>query len=138
MDSSSPGYGAAQAVPGPLFTFAAYLGAVASPSPNGMVGAVLALLAIFLPSFLLIYGALPFWDRLRGSLGFRRGLAGTNAAVVGLLLAALYTPVWTGAISAPIDAAVAAAGLGLLMIGRVPPIVVVALSALAGQILAAA
>jgi len=129
------GYGAAQAVPGPLFTFAAYLGAVAAPAPNGIPGAVIALLAIFLPSFLLIFGALPFWDWLRGSVGFRRALAGTNAAVVGILLAALYTPIWTGAITGPVDVAVAAGGLALLLTGRVPPIGVVALSALAGQLL---
>jgi chromate transporter len=131
------GYGAAQAVPGPLFTFAAYLGAVAEPAPNGVPGAAIALVAIFLPSFLLIFGALPFWDWLRGSAGFRRALAGTNAAVVGILLAALYTPIWTGAVTAPIDVVVAGAGLGLLLTGRVPPIVVVALSALAGQVIAA-
>ena len=93
------GYGAAQAVPGPLFTFAAYLGAVSAPAPNGVPGAALATVAIFLPSFLLIFGALPFWDWLRGSVGVRRALAGINAAVVGILLAALYTPVWTGAIT---------------------------------------
>jgi chromate transporter len=131
------GYGAAQAVPGPLFTFSAYLGAVAAPTPNGVPGATIALIGIFLPSFLLVYGTLPFWDRLRASVAFRRALSGINAAVVGLLLAALYTPVWTGAVSAPIDVVVAAAGLALLLTGRVPPIVVVALSALAGQALAA-
>ncbi len=130
------GYGAAQAVPGPLFTFAAYLGAVATPQPNGIPGAVLALVAIFLPAFLLVFGALPFWDRLRGSVGVRRALTGTNAAVVGILLAALYTPVWTGAVAAPVDVVVAVAGLALLLTGRVPPIVVVALSALTGQLLA--
>jgi chromate transporter len=129
------GYGAAQAVPGPLFTFAAYLGAVAAPAPNGIPGAVIALVAIFLPSFLLIFGALPFWDWLRGSVGFRRALAGTNAAVVGILLAALYTPIWTGAITGPADVAVAAGGLALLLTGRVPPIAVVVLSALAGQLM---
>jgi chromate transporter len=130
------GYGAAQAVPGPLFTFSAYLGAVSGPWPNGVAGATIALTGIFLPSFLLVFGALPFWDWLRASVGFRRALNGVNAAVVGLLLAALYTPVWTGAITAPVDVAVAATGLGALLTGRVPPIVVVALSALAGQVLA--
>ena len=132
------GYGAAQAVPGPLFTFAGYLGAVAAPAPNGIPGATIALAGIFLPSFLLIFGALPFWDWLRGSVGFRRALAGINAVVVGILLAALYTPIWTGAVTAPIDAVVAAIGLGLLLTGRVPPIAVVALSALAGQAIALA
>ena len=101
------GYGAAQAVPGPLFTFAGYLGAISAPAPNGIPGATIALAGIFLPSFLLIFGALPFWDWLRGSVGFRRALAGINAAVVGILLAALYTPIWTGAVTAPIDAVVA-------------------------------
>jgi chromate transporter len=130
------GYGAAQAVPGPLFTFAAYLGAVSVVPPNGVAGASIALVAIFLPSFLLVFGTLPFWDQLRRSGGVRRALAGTNAAVVGILLAALYTPVWTGAIAAPIDVVVAAAGLALLLTGRVPPVVVVALSAVAGQLIA--
>ena len=132
------GYGAAQAVPGPLFTFAGYLGAISAPAPNGMPGATIALAGIFLPSFLLIFGALPFWDWLRGSVGFRRALAGINAAVVGILLAALYSPIWTGAVTAPVDAAVAGIGLGLLLTGRVPPIAVVALSALAGQVIALA
>ena len=131
------GYGAAQAVPGPLFTFAAYLGTVAAPAPNGVVGAALALVAIFLPGSLLVIAALPYWDRLRASIPVRRALTGTNAAVVGILLAALYTPVWTGAIDGPPDVVVAAAGLGLLVTGRVPPIVVVALAAAAGQLLAA-
>jgi len=132
------GYGAAQAVPGPLFTFAAYLGAVSIPAPNGVPGAVIATVAIFLPSFLLIFGTLPFWDWLRGSVGFRRALAGTNAAVVGILLAALYTPIWTGAISAPVDVVVAGAGLAMLASRRVPPVGVVAFCALAGQVLSAA
>jgi chromate transporter len=131
------GYGAAQAVPGPLFTFSAYLGAVAGPSPNGVPGAAIALVGIFLPAFLLVFAALPFWDQLRASVGFRRALNGVNAAVVGLLLAALYTPVWTGAVGAPIDVAVVAGALALLITGRVPPIVVVALSAVAGQVIAA-
>jgi chromate transporter len=132
------GYGAAQAVPGPLFTFAAYLGAVSGPVPNGVPGAALATVAIFLPSFLLIFGALPFWDWLRGSVAVRRALTGTNAVVVGILLAALVTPVWTGAITGPLDVLVAAGALGLLMSGRVPPVIVVGLCALAGQALAAA
>ncbi len=129
------GYGATQAVPGPLFTFSAYLGAVSAVPPNGVQGAVVALVGIFLPSFLLVWGVLPFWDRLRESQPFRRALSGTNAAVVGILVAALYSPVWTSAIEAPIDIAVAAAGLALLMTGRVPPVVVVALAALAGQLI---
>ncbi len=128
------GYGAAQAVPGPLFTFAAYLGTVSSVAPNGVAGGLLALLAIFLPSFLLVFGALPFWDRLRAAPRFRRALLGTNAAVVGILLAALYSPIWTGAIDGPGDVVVAAVGLGALLTGRVSPIVVVGLAALAGQL----
>ncbi len=128
------GYGAAQAIPGPLFTFAAYLGAVANVGPGAWAGALIALVAIFLPSFLLIFGTLPFWDGLRRSAGFRRALAGTNAAVVGILLAALYTPIWTSAIGAPIDVAVALAALGLLVLGKAPPVLVVALAAVAGQL----
>lgn len=132
-DQFLAGYGAAQAVPGPLFTFAAYLGAIAGPMPNGVAGAVIALVAIFLPSFLLILGALPFWAWLRASTGVRRALTGTNAAVVGVLLAAFYSPIWTSAVSDPLDVVVAAGALALLLTGRVPPIVVVALVALAGQ-----
>jgi chromate transporter len=131
------GYGAAQAVPGPLFTFAAYLGSVSGPSPNGAPGAVLATVAIFLPSFLLVFGALPFWDWLRGSIGVRRALTGTNAAVVGILLAAFVTPVWTGAVTGLADVVVAGAALALLLTGRVPPVVVVGLCALVGQGLSA-
>ncbi len=130
------GYGAAQAVPGPLFTFAAFLGAVAGPTPNGVPGAAIATVAIFLPSFLLIFGALPFWDRLRASVDVRRALTGTNAAVVGILLAALVTPIWTSAITGPADIVVAAAALALLLTDRVPPVAVVGLCALAGQALA--
>ncbi len=129
------GYGAAQAVPGPLFSFAAYLGTVTDRGPNGVAGGLLALVAIFLPSFLLVFGALPFWDRLQASARFRQALSGTSAAVVGLLLAALYRPVATEALGGPADLGVAAAGLGLLLSGRVPPIVVVALAAGAGQLM---
>ena len=102
--------------------------------PSGWAGATIALVAIFLPSFLLIFGTLPFWDTLRGSTTFRRALAGTNAAVVGLLLAALYTPVWTNAIGGPVDVAIAAVALGLLVVGKAPPILVVGLTALLGQL----
>ena len=129
------GYGAAQAVPGPLFSFAAYLGSVAASPLGGWAGAMVALVAIYLPSFLLIYGVLPYWDRLRESAAFRRALVGANAAVVGLLAAALYRPIWTGAVESAADVAVAVAGLGLLVWGRVPPIVVVVLAAVAGQII---
>ncbi len=130
------GYGAAQAVPGPLFTFAAYLGAVSTIPPNGLIGAAVALVAIFLPGFLLVVGMLPFWDRLRGSSGVRRALAGTNAAVVGILLAALWTPIWTSAVGAPVDVAVVGVALLLLASRRVPPIAVVGLAAIAGQLVA--
>jgi chromate transporter len=132
------GYGAAQAVPGPLFTFAAYLGAVSAGSPSGISGAALALAAIFLPSFLLVFGALPFWDLLRRSEGTRRALAGANAAVVGVLLAALVTPVWTSAIQGPADVIFAAAALAILLSGRVPVLVIVLGAAAAGQLVAAA
>src|SRR5204862_1677525 len=105
-DAFLAGYGAAQAVPGPLFTFAAYLGTVMGPAPNGVVGGLLCLVAIFLPSFLLLIGALPFWDSLRRRTLVQSALRGVNAAVVGLLLAALYRPVWTSAIFAPQDFAI--------------------------------
>ncbi|MDQ2653836.1 MAG: chromate efflux transporter [Chloroflexota bacterium] len=130
------GYGAAQAVPGPLFTFAAFLGAVRAPAPNGVFGAAVAVAAIFLPSFLLVWGALPFWDALRAHPIFRGALAGINAAVVGILLAALYTPVWTSAIVRPADFALALVCLGLLMIWRWAPWQVVIVAALGGQLLA--
>jgi chromate transporter len=129
------GYGAAQAVPGPLFTFSAYLGAVMRPEPNGWIGALLALVAIFLPSFLLIAGALPFWDVLRTVPLFQSALKGINAAVVGLLLSALYTPVWTSAIHAPLDFGLALVALGLLMAWQCPPWLVVVLTAAGGEII---
>jgi chromate transporter len=129
------GYGAAQAVPGPLFSFAAYLGAVSSVAPAGWLGGAIALAAIYLPSFLLVFGTLPLWDRLRGSETVRRALTGTNAAVVGLLAAALWTPVWTSAVTGPVDVAVVALGFGVLLSGRVPPIAVVALCAALGELI---
>ncbi|MBI1959914.1 MAG: chromate efflux transporter [Candidatus Rokubacteria bacterium] len=132
------GYGAAQAVPGPLFTFAAYLGAVMGPAPNGVVGAALALGAVFLPSFLLVIGALPFWDTLRRRSGFQAALRGINAAVVGLLLAALYQPVWTSAIRAPADVALALAAFGMLAFWKAPAWLVVVLTAGGGAILSLA
>jgi chromate transporter len=127
------GYGAAQAVPGPLFTFAAYLGASMRTPPTGMAGATLALIAIFLPSFLLVIGALPFWTRLRASPRFQSALRGINAAVVGLLLAALYNPVWTSAIKSPADVALALAAFALLALWKLPAWVVVLFAAAAGQ-----
>jgi chromate transporter len=129
------GYGAAQAVPGPLFTFAAYLGAVMRPWPNGWVGAALALGAIFLPSFLLIVGGLPLWNSLRAQASFQAMLRGINAAVVGLLLAALYRPVWTSAIHAPGDFALGLVDFLLLAFWKWPPWLVVVLSALGGTVL---
>jgi chromate transporter len=129
------GYGAAQAVPGPLFTFAAYLGAVMSRPPNGVPGAAIALVAIFLPSFLLIVGTLPFWDALRGRPAFQAALRGINAAVVGLLLAALYQPVWTSAIRTAADVALALVAFGLLAFWKAPPWLVVGLAAGGGVLL---
>jgi chromate transporter len=126
-DTFLTGYGAAQAVPGPLFTFAAYLGAVMRPSPNGVVGAVIALLAIFLPGLLLMAGALPFWDAFRRRPEAQAAMRGTNAAVVGVLGAALYNPVWTSAVIVPMDFAVAAIGFVLLTVWRLPPLWVVVL-----------
>ncbi len=131
-DQFIAGYGAAQAVPGPLFTFSAYLGAVSGPPPNGVAGAALALGAIFAPSFLLVAGALPFWDLLRSRSAFQSALRGVNAAVVGILVAALYNPVWTSAVQSAEDFALAAAALLLLVSWRFPPWLVVALSAGAG------
>jgi len=134
-DQFLAGYGAAQAVPGPLFSFAAYLGAIQTPAPNGIPGAVIALVAIYLPSFLLIFGTLPFWHWLRRSPSFGKALAGTNAVVVGLLLAALYTPIWTSAITGVLDVVVAAVALAALATGRVPPIVVVVACAIVGELM---
>lgn len=125
------GYGAAQAVPGPLFTFAAYLGAIA----GGWAGGLVLLGVIFLPAFLVLIGALPLWDWLRGRTGIQSALAGINAGVVGILLAALYDPVWTGAIHDRTDFGLALVLFGLLTFGRVPPVVVVALAAVAGWLL---
>jgi chromate transporter len=130
------GYGAAQAVPGPLFTFSAYLGAVMVSEPNGLPGAALALVAIFLPSFLLGPAALPVWGRLRRVGAFQSALRGVNAAVVGLLLAALYDPVWKSAIFDVWDFGLAAVAF-LLLWRRVPPWAVVGLAALGGEALAA-
>lgn len=126
------GYGAAQAVPGPLFTFAAYLGAVMQTPPSGLLGAGIALVAIFMPSALLIIGGLPFWDRLRSALRAQRALAGVNAAVVGLLAAALYDPVFTGGITSPVAMAIAAAAFVALAAWRTPAWAVVLASGIAG------
>jgi chromate transporter len=131
------GYGAAQAVPGPLFTFAAFLGAISAAPPNGWAGAAVATAAIFLPSFLLLWAALPVWGRLRGAPWAQGALAGLNAAVVGLLLAALYDPVITSAIRGPLDMALALAAFGALQLWKAPPWAVVVAAALAGAALGA-
>jgi len=130
-DAFLAGYGAAQAVPGPLFTVAAYLGAIVEPGPNGVWGAAIALLGIFLPGMLLLMGVLPFWDRLRRSAHARAAMAGTNAAVVGILGAALYQPVWTSSVAAPTDFAIALAAFVLLTAWRTPPWLVVLVTVLA-------
>jgi len=131
-DAFLAGYGAAQAVPGPLFTFAAYLGA-AMPAPlGGWVGGLGLLLAIFLPAFLLVVGALPFWETIRQRDSVQRAMGGINAAVVGVLAAALYDPVWTSAIQSKADFGIALAAFGLLVYGRVSPVLVVFGAALAG------
>jgi chromate transporter len=130
------GYGAAQAVPGPLFTFAAFLGASMHAPPNGWTGGAIALVAIFVPGFLLVAGALPFWEELRRSLRMQAALAGINAAVVGLLLAALVRPVATSAIHGWGDVLFAAVALAALMVAKLPPWLVVALCGVAGGLTA--
>jgi chromate transporter len=129
------GYGAAQAVPGPLFTFAAYLGAVMNGPMPGWVGGLVFLGAIFLPAFLLVAAALPFWDSLRQHDVVQSAMAGVNAGVVGILLSALYDPVWTSAIHNRADFGLALAAFGLLVYARMSPVAVVALAAAGGWIL---
>ena len=128
------GYGLAQAVPGPLFTFAAYLGAVMGPPPNGLAGAAIALVALLLPGMLLVYGMLPFWDAMRTRPAAQAAMRGTNAAVVGILGAALYNPVWTSAVMTPRDFALALGGFLLLTVWKLPPWIVVVLLAGAGTL----
>ncbi len=135
-DTFLAGYGAAQAVPGPLFTFAAYLGAVLEPVPHGLAGGLICLVAIFVPSFLVVVGTLPFWDSLRRARAMQSALLGINAAVVGLLLAALYNPVWTSAILSPSDFGLAICAFILLVFWKLPPWLVVVVAALAGWLLA--
>jgi chromate transporter len=137
-DQFVTGYGAAQAIPGPLLTFAAFLGASLAPEPNGVPGAAVALVAVFLPSFLLVIGAFPFWHELRRSPAFRRALAGTNAAVVGLLLAALYDPVATSAVAGPLDVVMVAFAVAALVLRNVPPWLIVVSLAAAAQLAQAA
>ncbi len=129
-DAFIAGYGATQAVPGPLFTFAAYLGALVQPGPGGIAGAAIALVAIFLPGLLLVYGMLPFWDALRTRQWAQSGLRGANAAVVGILGAALYDPIWTSAVLDPVDFLLALAGfVGLVAWKLSPGVVVIGLAA---------
>ena len=131
------GYGAAQAVPGPLFTFAAYLGTVVAPNPHGVAGAVLGLVGIFLPGILILIGTLPFWDAFRRRTSAQAMMRGVNAAVVGLLGAALYNPVWTSSVKTPGDFGVVLVGFVLLTAWSAPPLIVVAISATGGVLLAA-
>lgn len=126
------GYGAAQAVPGPLFTFAAYLGAVVGRSPHGVAGAAFGLIGIFLPGLLILLGVLPFWDGFRKRTSAQAIMRGVNAAVVGLLGAALYNPVWTTSVKTPADFGIAVLGFVLLTVWKAPPWLVVAISAIAG------
>ena len=135
-DEFLAGYGAAQAVPGPLFTFSAYLGASVEGLTPAWGGGLLALAAIFAPSFLLVPGVLPFWEQLRGVARVRQALMGVNAAVVGLLLAALYDPLWTSAIETPADFAVGAGAFALLAFWKAPPWLVVVVTAIAGAAVA--
>lgn len=125
------GYGATQAVPGPLFTFAAYLGAVM----KGWQGGLIATIAVFLPAFLLILGALPFWDSLRNNPKIKGAIMGVNAAVVGILISAFYTPIWTSSILAPIDFAFAAILFSMLVYWKLPPWIIVVSGALGGTLL---
>jgi chromate transporter len=135
-DAFLAGYGAAQAVPGPLFTFAAYLGVVVNASPHGLAGAALGLLGIFVPGILILLGTLPFWESFRKRAGAQAAMRGINAAVVGVLGAALYNPVWISSVKTPGDFGVALAGFVLLTVWRAPPLAVVILGALGGLALA--
>jgi chromate transporter len=134
-DEFLAGYGVAQAVPGPLFTFAAYLGTVARGQPSGWTGGILALLAIFLPAFFLALGPLPFWNVWRQHPVIRSILGGVNAAVVGILLAALYDPIFTSAVRSPLEFALALAAFGLLFFWRAAPLWVVVFAALGGELI---
>jgi chromate transporter len=131
-DAFLAGYGAAQAVPGPLFTFSAYLGTVVNTTPNGIAGAALGLIGIFLPGILILLGTLPFWDGFRKRPNAQAIMRGVNAAVVGLLGAALYNPVWTSVVKGPRDFGIALVGFVLLTVWRAPPLLVVIVTALAG------
>lgn len=136
-DAFLSGYGAAQALPGPLFSFAAYLGAVVGSTPHGVAGAALGLVGIFLPGLLLLLGVLPFWDTLRTRASAPAAMRGINAAVVGLLGAALYNPLWVSSVRSPGDIGVALFGFILLTLWRIPPLWVVIIGALGGIALTA-
>ena len=131
-DAFLAGYGAAQAVPGPLFTFSAYLGTVTGTTPNGWFGGLICLIAIFLPSFFLVIGALPYWDSLRQLKPIQKALTGVNAVVVGLLLAAFYNPVWTSGILSPSDFALGISAFTLLVFWQIPSWLIVILTAAGG------
>lgn len=130
-ESFLAGYGATQAVPGPLFTFAAYLGAVM----KGWQGGLVATLAVFLPTFLLILGALPFWDALRNNSKIKGAITGVNAAVIGILISAFYFPIWTSSIIAPIDFALAAILFSMLAYWKLPPWIIVLTGAIGGSLM---
>jgi chromate transporter len=131
------GYGAAQAMPGPLFTVAGFIGASLEVAPSGVGGAAVALGAIFLPSFLLVIAAFPYWDRLRRSSSFHGVMAGANAAVIGLLIAALYWPLWTSSVSSAVDVALIGGAFLALAWRQAPPWVVVGVLAVLGQLMQA-
>jgi chromate transporter len=133
-DAFLAGYGAAQAVPGPLFTFAAYLGAIADPV-HPLAAAALGLVGIFLPGLLILLGALPWWDAFRRHPSAQAIVRGVNAAVVGLLGAALYNPIWVTSVKTPADFAIALVGFALLQVWRTPPVAIVLLGALSGLVL---
>jgi chromate transporter len=135
-DTFLAGYGAAQAIPGPLFTFAAYLGAVAQPAPHGVAGAALGLIGIFLPGLLILIGTLPFWETFRARAGAQAAMRGINAAVVGILGGAFYDPVWTSSVKTTEDFGVALVAFVLLIMWRAPPLLVVVIGAVAGVALA--
>jgi chromate transporter len=134
-DAFLAGYGAAQAVPGPLFTFAAYLGAIVNTSPHGVPGAILGLIGIFLPGMLILVGTLPFWDSFRKRDSAQAVMRGVNAAVVGLLGAALYNPLWVTSVKTSGDFGIALLGFVLLTVGRAPPLLVVLVGAIGGAAL---
>ena len=138
QDAFLSGYGAAQSMPGPLFTFAAYLGAIANTSPNPWAGAAVGIIGIFLPGILLLFGTLPFWDVFRRRVSAQAVMRGINAAVVGLLGAALYNPLWISSMKTSGDVAIALVGFVLLTVWRTPPFIVVALGALGGVAMSAA